>query len=87
MKLKQYTDGLSRGELSKLAITLGVSASFLSQMSSGAAKVPTSRALAIENATGGLVSRNELCPDTWHLYWTESELQFTANKRGEIEPQ
>lgn len=81
MKLKQYTDGLSRGDLSKLAVGLGISASFLSQMASGAAKVPVSRALAIENATNGLVTRKDLLPTDWPKYWLPDELEFTATQR------
>ncbi|ECI5353057.1 helix-turn-helix domain-containing protein [Salmonella enterica] len=80
MKLKKYTDSLTRGELSKLAIDLGISASFLSQMASGAAKVPVSRALAIEKATNGAVTRKDLLPD-WQKYWLPGELDFTSRQR------
>lgn len=82
MKLKQYTDSLTRGELSKLAISLGISASFLSQMASGAAKVPISRALAIEEATKGKVTRKELLPEDWKKYWLPTELDYTAHQRN-----
>lgn len=85
MKLKQYTDSLSRGDLSKLAIDLGISASFLSQMASGAAKVPISRALAIEEATDGQVTRRDLLPNDWHKYWLPEELEHTASTRREVE--
>ncbi|ECF2938631.1 hypothetical protein E1L19_01045 [Salmonella enterica subsp. enterica] len=85
MKLKQYTDGLSRGDLSKLAVGLGISASFLSQMASGAAKVPISRALAIEKATNGKVTRKDLLPDDWQKYWLPSELEHTESQRCGVE--
>ncbi|ELJ9990415.1 helix-turn-helix domain-containing protein [Citrobacter freundii] len=85
MKLKQFTDSLTRGELSKLAIGLGISASFLSQMASGAAKVPVSRALAIEKATGGLVTRKDLLPDDWAKYWLPDELDYTESQRQGVE--
>lgn len=85
MKLKQYTDQLTRGELSKLAISLGISASFLSQMASGAAKVPISRALAIEEATNGSVTRKDLLPDDWHKYWLLDELDYTTSRRLKVE--
>ncbi|MGQ3662097.1 transcriptional regulator [Citrobacter braakii] len=85
MKLKQYTDSLNRGELSKLAIDLGISASFLSQMASGAAKVPISRALAIETATNGEVTRKELLPGSWQKYWLPEELDYTARSRQGVE--
>ncbi|WP_336284187.1 transcriptional regulator [Citrobacter arsenatis] len=81
MKLKQYTDSLTRGELSKLAISLEISASFLSQMASGAAKVPVSRALAIEEATGGQVTRKDLLPNDWAKYWLPDELDYTDRQR------
>lgn len=85
MKLKQYTDSLTRGELSKLAIDLGISASFLSQMASGAAKVPVYRALAIEKATNGAVTRKDLLPDDWQKYWLPGELDFTLRQRQRLE--
>lgn len=85
MKLKQYTDSLTRGELSKLAIDLGISASFLSQMASGAAKVPISRALAIEKATKGKVTRKDLLPDDWQKYWLPGELDYTAHHQQRVE--
>ncbi|ECE1929298.1 helix-turn-helix domain-containing protein [Salmonella enterica] len=87
MQLHEFIKTLERGGQSKLARAIKISTPFLNQIASGYSPVPPSRALAIELATNGQVTRKELCPDTWHLYWTESELQFTANKRGEVEPQ
>ncbi|MBZ7262462.1 helix-turn-helix domain-containing protein [Klebsiella oxytoca] len=85
MNLKQYTDSMTRGDLTKLAIQLGVSASFLSQMASGAAKVPVARALEIEQTTNGQVTRKELLPDDWQRYWLPSELEYTATQRQGVE--
>lgn len=57
MQLQNYVASLDRGGVSKLAVQLGVTVSFLSQMSSGYTRIPPSRALAIEVATKGLVTR------------------------------
>lgn len=85
MQLQNYVASLDRGGVSKLAVQLGVTVSFLSQMSSGYARIPPSRALAIEIATNGLVTRKELLPNDWHKYWLPEELDRTANNRPGVE--
>lgn len=69
--LKTYFSTLGRGGPSRLADALGVSISFLSQMAAGTAAISPARCVAIEKATGGIVSRQELRPDDWHLIWPE----------------
>lgn len=85
MHLQIYVSSLDRGGFSMLASQIGVTSSFLSQMASGYTRIPASRALAIEQATNGLVTRREMLPDDWHRYWLEEELNFTANKRSGVE--
>lgn len=85
MQLQSYVSTLDRGGVSKLAVRLGITVSFLSQMSSGYTRIPASRALAIEVATNGLVTRKELLPDTWHKYWLPEELDYTSQSRQGVE--
>ncbi|HBC0585273.1 TPA: helix-turn-helix domain-containing protein [Enterobacter cloacae] len=85
MDLKSYYDGLPRGQKFKLAQELGMPAGYLCQMATGYVKVPPGRALAIEEATKGQVTRRELLPEDWHKYWLPSELEHTASTRKEVE--
>jgi DNA-binding transcriptional regulator YdaS (Cro superfamily) len=55
----------------KLAQSLDISPSHLSQMASGKTPVSPARAVQIENATGGVVTRRDLYPDTWEKIWPE----------------
>lgn len=71
MKLRPYLDKLERGEASALAAQLEVSISYLSQMASGATAISPARAVAIEVATGGKVTRKDLRPDDWKQIWPE----------------
>lgn len=71
MELKKYIDDLERGEAKKLASTLGVSSSFLSQMASGRCAVSPVRCVEIEVATHGSVTRQDLRPDDWERIWPE----------------
>lgn len=62
MELSAYLKK-QRGLASELARTLGVSAVLVSQWATGARPVPSSRCPAIERATGGAVTCEELRPD------------------------
>ncbi|MFW0766715.1 transcriptional regulator [Trabulsiella odontotermitis] len=77
MDFKTYYDNLPRGERFQLAQKLGVFLGSLSQMASGYTKIPPARALSIELATGGQVTRKEMLPDDWQKYWLPSELEHT----------
>lgn len=70
MDLKTYLSTLERGGASRLASSLGVSISFLSQMASGDAAISPARCVQIEQKTGGIVTRRDL-RDDWHLIWPE----------------
>ena len=71
MTLKEFIKSLRVGDVKKFAARLGVSPSYLSQMASGRAAISPTRALMIESATEGQVSRAELRPHDWELIWPE----------------
>ncbi|WP_330983634.1 MULTISPECIES: transcriptional regulator [Enterobacterales] len=85
MDLKSYYDDLPRGERYKLAHELNMPPAYLSQIASGYVKVPPSRALAIEKATNGKVTRKDLLPSDWCKYWLPSELEHTESQRHGVE--
>ena len=69
MKLNDY---LSRhGQKSELARLIGVPPILVTQWSLGQRPVPAKRAVQIEQATLGVVTRQELCPDSWQDIWPE----------------
>jgi len=59
------------GGTSTLARILGRSSSEVSQWISGNRPIPITYAAAIERATNGLVTRQDLRPQDWHLIWPE----------------
>ncbi|MEN5032925.1 YdaS family helix-turn-helix protein [Pseudomonas sp. Ps21-P2] len=63
MNLANYVERLPRGGKKLFAIQLGVTASYLSRLISGDRSITAERAIQIEDATGGAVSRVELRPD------------------------
>lgn len=70
MNLSEYLAQLPRGGKKVLALRLGVTASYLSRLVSGDRAITAERALQIESATDGLVSRYELRPDLqWGSSW------------------
>ncbi|WP_186072102.1 transcriptional regulator [Burkholderia gladioli] len=71
MNLKDYITSGERGTATKLAAHLRVSASYLSQMASGACPISEKRCVQIEQLTRGLVTRRELRPDDWRDIWPE----------------
>lgn len=71
MNLKNYLLSAERGTASRLALTLGVSISYLSQMASGKSPISATRCVAIEQATNGVVTRKDSRPNDWQLTWPE----------------
>lgn len=63
MNLADYLETLPRGGKKLLALRLGVTASYLSRLVSGDRSVTAERAIQIEEATDGTVTRFELRPD------------------------
>lgn len=71
MNLRAYLASLERGGSSRIAELLGISISYLSQLSTGAAAISPARCVAIEFATGGEVTRKDMRPDDWQSIWPE----------------
>lgn len=63
MNLATYVEQLPRGGKKLFAIQLGITASYLSRLISGDRSITAERAIQIEDATDGLVSRVDLRPD------------------------
>lgn len=70
MDLKQYITE-KRGRATDLARELGVSISYLSQLASGAAPIPTDRAVLIEQLTKKAVTRKDMFKTDWEKHWPE----------------
>jgi DNA-binding transcriptional regulator YdaS (Cro superfamily) len=87
MNLKTYLSA-ERGRATWLATQLvGVSTSYLSQMASGKAPISPERCVQIEQATGGEVTRQELCPENWQAIWPElTKLPATKPRRAQVTP-
>lgn len=71
MDLKTYLSTSERGSQARLAKDLEVSPSYLSQMAGGDTSISPARCVAIEHATSGAVTRQDLRPNDWHLIWPE----------------
>lgn len=59
------------GGQAAFARALGVSSPTVSQWVSGGRPIPPKRCVAIEQATGGKVTRQELRPHDWADHWPE----------------
>lgn len=59
------------GGATKLADLIGVSVQVVSNWKERG--IPIERCVAVENATGGKVTRRELRPDDWRSIWPELE--------------
>lgn len=68
--LKSYFKS-ERLAATKLAEALGVSISYVSQLGSGKAPISPERAVSIERATAGAVTRRDLFPENWERIWPE----------------
>nr|WP_081651353.1 YdaS family helix-turn-helix protein [Cupriavidus sp. WS] len=82
MDLKTYISAGGRGTAVKLAGTLHVSPSYLSQMVSGSSPISPERCVAIERATNGSVTRKDLRPSDWHLIWPELAISHAPADLG-----
>lgn len=70
MKLNTWTSS-ERGRSLRLANALGLSAPTISDWCTGKKAVPVERCVAIERATNGEVTRQDLRPDDWQDIWPE----------------
>ncbi len=71
MTLKQYILNSDRGTAAILAEKLNISPSYLSQLASGNAPISTERAVEIEIFTNGLVTRQQMFPESYLAKWPE----------------
>ena len=65
MTLEEYFKDEPRGSKSEMAEHLSISRTWLGQLISGVRKASPKLAIAIEKATGGLVTRKEMRPDLY----------------------
>lgn len=70
MKFKSWADG-ERGRAAALAMHLGVSQAFMSELVGGVKAIPIKHCQAIHGFTGGDVPLQELRPDDWQKIWPE----------------
>ncbi len=71
MQLKDYLLAEGRGAGSSLRRALEVPASLISDWANENRPIPIERCAAIEQATNGAVTRQDLRPDDWHKIWPE----------------
>jgi len=70
LKLKSWLK--TNGKTGKaLAAHLGVPQSFVSKIANGDKPIPVDRMAQIEVFTSGELTRQEMCPDRWHIIWPE----------------
>jgi len=82
MKLETYVAGLPRGGKALLARELGIARSGLSRLLSGDRAITPFRAIAIERATKGEVTRKDLRPNDWFDLWPELATQNGNEKES-----
>lgn len=70
-KLHTYITAQPRGALRKLARAIGAHEPDVSRWSKGLRPIPFHHAAAIEKATGGEVTRQDMFPVTWAVLWPE----------------
>jgi len=70
MDLKTYLSQ-ERGRQTALAKALGAHTPDVSRWADGARPIPVVYGAAIEQATGGAVTRQEMFPDDWEKIWPE----------------
>lgn len=70
MNLAKYF-ALARGNQLRLSESLGIPQANVSRYASGVNPIPVELGAAIECATAGAVTRQELFPDTWASIWPE----------------
>jgi DNA-binding transcriptional regulator YdaS (Cro superfamily) len=69
MKLSQFIE--VHGQQTKLAREIAAQPQLVWQWARGVRPVPIERCVAIERATGGAVTRQDLRPDDWQSIWPE----------------
>lgn len=69
----KFTDWVAaqRGRSLEIAQALGVTPPVVSDWVTGKKAIPFDRCMAIERATGGIVTRKDLRPNDWQDHWPE----------------
>ena len=70
MKFKSWADG-ERGRAAALAVHLGVSQAFMSELVGGVKAIPIKHCQAIHAFTSGDVTLQEMRPNDWAKIWPE----------------
>ena len=81
MTLKEYILKSDRGAAAILAEKLGISPSYLSQLASGKAPISVERAVEIWQLTDGVVTREEMFPDSYLAKWPELANRGNDNRK------
>lgn len=71
MKLRAYLEKEGHGAATRLAREISGHVNDVVQWSMEKKEVPVRRAVAVERATGGAVTRQDLRPNDWHEIWPE----------------
>ena len=71
MKLIDYIKSRPRGATAELAKGVHASVPEVSLWVHGKRPIPVGRAAAIEQFTGGAVSRKDMFPESWRRIWPE----------------
>ncbi|MDI4633319.1 helix-turn-helix domain-containing protein [Pelomonas sp. V22] len=82
MDLRTYLEQADRGAAAALARAVGVHPVMVSQWASGLKAVPVERCMAIERATAGQVTRQDLRPDDYWLIWPDLPAPELAEARA-----
>ncbi len=71
MKLSDYLNQQERGGKAAFARKIGAHTSDLSDWIAGERPIPVRYCAAIEQASGGEVTRKDCRPNDWQVYWPE----------------
>lgn len=82
MDLKTFLN-LQRGRQAQLAKVIGAHPPDISRWADGTRPIPVLYGAAIERATGGAVTRQEMFPDTWRSIWPELARKSATKKAPE----
>lgn len=73
MNLNDYFSKHGSMSQTQLAAAIGATEASVTWWKQGKRAVPAVYAVAIEQTTGGMVTRKDLRPDDWRRYWPELE--------------
>ena len=71
MKILEYLNGRPKSEQADLCAQCGTTVGYLRKAASIGQQLGPALCVAIERATSGEVTRQDLRPNDWHLIWPE----------------